>query len=232
MNKRKKKKLRNKFTDALGEEMAARKALDLGNMEKGLGNTSETKKAATEIAEYKVENPPAVEVEKVEEVKPVEEVKNVEDVKPVEVKVDAEFEKRVLAEADNHFHDEKIKRPKRKITSEGRIAPPRPTFRTKTMIEKLDEKSLEDKKSSDEDADLRRKLTRAEIAGATLSAVMLIYSIMTYDKPLFFLATSVIAHTLRPLIGAFFGKHNRAVQNALRGFSIALFFGALLFLFI
>ena len=215
MSKRKKKKLRNKFTDALGEEISARKALDLNKKSEPKKN----KKAAPPIAEYKVENPPAVEVEKVEEVK------------PVEVEVDEKFEERVLAEADNDFHEEKLKRPQRKFTSEGRVAPPRPTFRAKNMREKIDE-SLEDKKSSVEETEIRRKLTRAETAGAVLSTVMLMYSLATYDKPLFFLAMSVLSHTLRPLIGALFGKHNRAVQNALHGFSIALFFGALLFLFV
>ncbi len=212
MSRRKKKKLRNKFTDALGEEISSRKALDLNKKSEPKKN----KKAAPAIAEYKEKIPPAVEVEKVEEVKPVE--------------VDEKFEERVLAEADNDFHEEKPKRPKRKFTSEGKVAPPRPTFRTKTMREKLDDESLEDKKNNDDD--LRRKLTRAETAGAVLSAVMLMYSLSTYDKPLFFLAMSVLSHTLRPFIGAFFGKHNRSVQNALHGFSIVLFFGALLFLFV
>ena len=214
MSKRKKKKLRNKFTDALGEEISARKALDLNKK----SNAKENKKAAPSIAEYKVEPPPDVEIKKVEEVK------------PVEVTVDAEFEKRVLAEADNDFFEEKLKRPKRKLTAEGRIAPQRPTFRAKNMREKIDE-SLETNQTTDKDADLRRKLTRAEIAGAVLSAFMLMYSLSTQDKPLFFMAMSVLSHTLRPLIGAFFGKHNRSVQNALHGFSIVLFFGALFFLF-
>ena len=214
MSRRKKKKLRNKFTDALGEEISSRKALDLNKKSEPKKN----KKAAPAIAEYKEKTPPAVEVEKVEEVKPVE--------------VDEKFEERVLAEADNDFHEEKPKRPKRKFTSEGKVAPPRPTFRTKTMREKLDDESLEDKKNNDDESDLRRKLTRAETAGAVLSAVMLMYSLSTYDKPLFFLAMSVLSHTLRPFIGAFFGKHNRSVQNALHGFSIVLFFGALLFLFV
>jgi len=60
----------------------------------------------------------------------------------------------------------------------------------------------------------------------------LVYAVSTMDKPLFFMSMSLLSHTLRPLIGALFGKHNREVQNALRGFSIVLFFGALFFLFV
>lgn len=230
MKKRKKKKLRNNFTDALGEEISSRKSLDLEERKKNLPKVDLTKKnkpksapkkSTPAIAEYK-EKVPTAEVEKVE----------VAEVETPKVEVDKDFEKRVLAEADNNFHDEKLKRPNRKFTSEGRIAPPRPTFRTKTMREKLDDERTEDINFEDKDADLHRKLTRAETAGVVLSALMLVYSISTYDKPLFFMAMSLLSHTLRPIIGAFFGKHNRAVQNALRGFSIVLFFGALLFLFV
>lgn len=230
MKKRKKKKLRNNFTDALGEEISSRKSLDLEERKKNLPKVDLTKKnkpksapekSTPAIAEYK-EKVPTAEVEKVEVV----------EIETPKVEVDKDFEKRVLAEADNNFHDEKPKRPNRKLTSEGRIAPLRPTFRTKTMREKLDDERTEDINFEDKDADLHRKLTRAETAGVVLSALMLVYSISTYDKPLFFMAMSLLSHTLRPIIGAFFGKHNRAVQNALRGFSIVLFFGALLFLFV
>lgn len=211
MSKRKKKKLRDKFTDALGEEISSRKIVD------------------------KTQPKPKVDLTKKNKPKPkkIKPQPKVEEVKVVEVEVDAELEKRIFTEADNTFLDEKPKRPTRRLTSEGRVAPNRPTFRTRSMVEKIeDEKNSADKKNSTADADLHRKLSRAETTGAVLSLVMLIYSLTTSDTPLFFLALSLLTHVSRSSIGAFFGKYNRPVQNALRGFSIAVFIGSLILLFI
>ena len=223
MKKRKRKKLRDKFTDALGEEISARENLNLDNLKK-------------------VESTPKVDLAK--KVKPAEKIepsiaeisndKKNSSVEIVEVKVDAEFEERVLAEANNDFLDDKPKRPRRMMSTED-IAASRSAFRAKLIQDRIAEEKeieIENKKTSNKDSDLRRKLTRAEMAGAAISAAMLAYSLSTYDKPLFFMAMSLLSHTLRPLIGGFFGKHNRSVQNALHGFSIVLFFGALLFLVI
>lgn len=228
MKKRKKKNLRNKFTDALGEEMSARENLNLDKIKKASKSTPEvdlTKKVEPKpepsIAEI-VDETPAPKVE-------VAEVKNVE---VEEVKVDAEFEKRVFEEANNDFLEEKPKRSRRMVESEDTSTSSRSSFRAQMIKDRLaEEKELAKTKKSDKDADLRRSLTRAEMVGAAISAAMLAYSLNTYDKPLFFMAMSLLSHTLRPLIGAMFGKHNRSVQNALQGFSIVLFFGSLFFLF-
>ena len=79
---------------------------------------------------------------------------------------------------------------------------------------------------------IKRSLSHAEASGVVISAVMLIYSVAEFDKPLFFLSTALLTFLLRPLIGALFGKHNRAVQNALHSFSVVLFIGALIMLFL
>lgn len=78
----------------------------------------------------------------------------------------------------------------------------------------------------------KRKLSHAETSGVVISIVMLIYSLAEQDKPLFFVSTALVIFLLRPLIGALFGKHSQAVQNALHSFSIVMFIGALLFLFL
>ncbi|MBO4779786.1 MAG: hypothetical protein J5497_04020 [Selenomonadaceae bacterium] len=78
----------------------------------------------------------------------------------------------------------------------------------------------------------KRKLSHAETSGVAISAVMLIYSLVEADKPLFFVSASLLTFLLRPLIGALFGKHNRAVQNALHSFSVVLFIGALIMIFL
>ena len=78
----------------------------------------------------------------------------------------------------------------------------------------------------------KRKLSHAETSGIAISAVMLAYSLSEQDKPLFFLSTSLLIFLLRPIIGALFGKHDQAVQNALHSFSLVLFIGAMLFLFL
>ena len=218
MKKKKRKKLRDKFTDALGEEISARKIIDKTQPKSKVDLTKKNKPKPKVKVEPKIEDLPKV-----------------EEVKIVEVEVDAEFEKKVFAEADNDFHDEKPKRPKRNWYSEDNDVPSRSSFRAKAMVEKIAEEKLDkhlDKKNNDSDADLRRKLTRAETVGVALSAIMMVYSFSTMDKSLFFVALSLFTHTLRPLIGGFFGKYNRPVQNALRGFSIAIFFGAIFLLFV
>lgn len=77
----------------------------------------------------------------------------------------------------------------------------------------------------------KRRFTHAETSGLAISAVMLVYSFATADKPLFFVSLSLLTFLLRPLIGALFGKHSRAVQNGLYTFSVVLFVGALIMLF-
>ncbi|MBQ7198708.1 MAG: hypothetical protein IJS29_05545 [Selenomonadaceae bacterium] len=239
MKKRKRKKLRNNFTDALGEEISARENLNLDNLKKfestpkvdltkKVKPAEKVKPSSIETSNVEIAN------DKVADVKPVEVASKNSSVEIVEVKVDAEFEERVLAEANNDFLDDKPKRPRRMMSTED-IASSRSAFRAKLIQDRIAEEKeleIERKKNSDKNSDLRRNLTRAEMVGAAISAAMLAYSLSTYDKPLFFMAMSLLSHTLRPLIGGFFGKHNRSVQNALHGFSIVLFFGALLFIVI
>lgn len=105
-------------------------------------------------------------------------------------------------------------------------------FRSKKFVDSETQAAEDKKKSATPESELKRRLTHAESSGIAISAVMLVYSLKEGDKPLFFLSTSLVIFLLRPLIGAFFGKHNRAVQNALHSFSLVLFIGALLFLFI
>lgn len=240
MKKRKKKKLRDKFTDALGEEIAARDNLNIDKLSKKNKSAPKvdlSKKVQSNPKKTpKVADPPASEVVEVAEEIPPLLIPELPAKVEVADKVQTDFDKRVSAEAKNNFLDEKPKRPYRKMTADGRPAPERPTFRAKMMRERLAEVAEEKhdtvKKVVDKDADLHRKLSRAETAGAVLSVLMLVYAVSTMDKPLFFMSMSLLSHTLRPLIGALFGKHNREVQNALRGFSIVLFFGALFFIFV
>ena len=102
--------------------------------------------------------------------------------------------------------------------------PRRKTFHSKHFHAEADDKPAE--------PEAKQKISHAEASGIVLSVVMSGYSIITEDKPLFFLSTALLIFLLRPLIGGLFGKHNQAVQNALHAFSLALFFGALIFLFL
>ena len=97
------------------------------------------------------------------------------------------------------------------------------TFHSKKFIDNEEDKVTHE-------PEIKQKLTHAEASGVVISAVMLIYSIYEADKPLFYLSTALITFLLRPLIGKLFGKHNRAVQNALHSFSIVLFIGAMIIL--
>ncbi len=105
-------------------------------------------------------------------------------------------------------------------------------FRSKKFIDSETQAQEDKQKSATPQPELKRKLSHAESSGIAISAVMLIYSLREGDKPLFFLSTALLIFLLRPLIGALFGKNNQAVQNALHSFSVVLFIGALLFLFL
>ena len=106
------------------------------------------------------------------------------------------------------------------------------TFHSKNFVDS-ETQAVEDKaKSSTHEPELKAKLSHAETSGVAISSVMLVYALAEADKPLFFLSTALLTFLLRPLIGALFGKHNRAVQNALHSFSLVMFIGALLMLFL
>ena len=106
------------------------------------------------------------------------------------------------------------------------------TFHSKNFVDSETQAAEDKAKSSTPEPELKAKLSHAETSGVAISAVMLVYAFAEADKPLFFLSTALLTFLLRPLIGALFGKHNRAVQNALHSFSLVLFVGALLMLFL
>ena len=105
-------------------------------------------------------------------------------------------------------------------------------FHSKNFIDSETQAKEDREKSSPRKPELKMKLSHAETSGVAISAVMLVYALAEGDKPLFFLSAALLIFLLRPLIGALFGKNNRAVQNALHSFSVVLFIGALLFLFL
>ena len=110
---------------------------------------------------------------------------------------------------------------------------PRPkTFHSKNFVDSETQAAEDKKKSAPHEPELKMKLSHAETSGVAISAVMLVYSLAEVDKPLFFLSSALLIFLLRPIIGALAGKHNRAVQNALHSFSIVLFVGALVMIFI
>ncbi|MBR2774878.1 MAG: hypothetical protein IKD73_07825 [Selenomonadaceae bacterium] len=106
------------------------------------------------------------------------------------------------------------------------------TFHSKNFVDSETQAAEDKAKSSTHEPELKAKLSHAETSGVAISAVMLVYAFAEADKPLFFLSTALLTFLLRPLIGALFGKHNRAVQNALHSFSLVMFIGALLMLFL
>lgn len=72
---------------------------------------------------------------------------------------------------------------------------------------------------------------RVESYGIVISAISLVYAFYVADKAAFFLSMSLLSFLIRPIVGPLFGKHNHAVQNILKGFGIAVFVGAILFIF-
>lgn len=225
-----KKSLRNDFTDALNEEISSRKVLDKAKnpvMEEDIFISENVEEIKPTVQKVSLEKKSA---EKFVE-KPIEKVSLEKELPKKIVITKADFEKRVMAEAENDFYEEiKLRSDLRSKVEDKKNLPL--TFHSKTFDNITSEhEEIKNAENDDFDPELYRKLTRAETAGVGISAIMLIYSVSTMDKPLFFMALSLLSHLLRPLVGGFFGKHNRAVQNAMRSFSLVLFFGALLILF-
>ena len=137
-----------------------------------------------------------------------------------------------VEDSDDDLYAEKVSLKKNlpKETFPDKTSRPQ-TFHSKNFVDSESQAVEDSKKSLPHEPELKFKLSHAETSGVAISAVMLVYSLAEGDKPLFFLSTALLIFLLRPLIGALFGKNNRAVQNALHSFSIVLFIGALLFLF-
>lgn len=73
---------------------------------------------------------------------------------------------------------------------------------------------------------------RGELLAIVMVAFILLYEWVTDDGPLIVICISFLVHEMRPLAPLFFGEHGKAVSNAMRGFSIALFVGALVWTFL
>ena len=162
---------------------------------------------------------------------------------------DSDFERRVNAEADNDFYDEK---PSQQI---GNTFRSNAVKRKSSAVEDTDNEEVKDIKPNrklnlrepvtvnirheikdrSEDIEIvieeKKPIRRTETYGIIISAVAFVYSIFTKDKPLLFLSVSLLLYLMRPIIAAPFGKYSQSVQNAIKGFSMALFFGSIFFIF-
>ena len=232
MSKRKKKSpLRDEFTDALNEEISERKIIERTQPKEEVFQKTITLEKAVEVEKISVE---PVKIAPVEKIETAPEIKTEEITAPqiVEVKVDKKLEERILKEADDDFYNEK--------PAENNVdveKPPRKSiYHSKTLREWEEEQREGNKKipppiSETPKVEQPHKLSHAEKFGVVASVAMLVYAFVNLDKPLFFLALSLFVHLLSVPVSAISGKHSAAVQNSLRSFSIVVFFGALLFLF-
>ena len=186
------------------------------------------------------------------DVKPssIDQVKSVSNIQPAR---DSDFERRVNAEADNDFYDEKPNQQidntfrsgaiNRKSTVSDNSLPQSPADTKETKSNrKLNLREpikvnvrheIKDRLEYDDVSTTEKKpIRRTETYGIVISAVALIYSILTKDKPLLFLSVSLLLFLTRPVIAAPFGKYSQSIQNAIKGFSIALFIGSIFFIFL
>lgn len=235
MSKKRKKKtpLRDEFTDALNLEMEERKIAERVQLSK---ETEFLKQEPAENAKVEVT---AVSLEKnsIEKIATETIPDKVEEspapqIQIVEVEVNKKLEERILKEADNDLFEEKPP----KINLPKVEKPRKSIFRSKGMQcweaeQRGEEVTQSPKVEPAPKIEKPRKLSRPEKFGTVVSVVMLVYAFVTLDKPLFFLALSLISHSIRQPIGAMFGKYDSDVQNALHSFSIVIFIGAIMFLF-
>lgn len=169
------------------------------------------------------------------------------------IKTDNDFDKRVSAEAENDFYDEKpsqidngafrsniisktgsnekIEKPILETNKKGnRKINLREPVKVNVRHEIKDSKERFEETSPSTEAE-KKPQRRTETYGILISAIALIYSIYTADRPLLFLSASLVLFLTRSIIAAPFGQHKQSIQNAIKGFSIVLFFGAIFFIF-
>ena len=171
-------------------------------------------------------------------------------VKKIERLKDNDFERRVNAEAENDFYDEVGNK---NIGATFRSNPLKSKDDNDIDDEGETKKAKGNRKLSlrepvkinirheiRDDIDMtiesetetgRPPLRRTETYGIAISAVTFVYSISVADKALAFLSLSLLLYLARPIIAAPFGKHSQTVQNLLKGFSMAMFFGSIFFIF-
>ncbi len=217
----KKKAKSNVFTEALGEEIKSRKIFD------------KAKKIPEDeifIAEVQPEIVAEQKTKLNKKSKPKQINAPLEEIpKPIIITADDYFEKRVFAEAENDFFEEKQPQIGKTFRSEVKqTEPARKIYYSKSIEQKYFQLD-EEKKSAFEFE--QQKLSRMEMTGLLISIGLMIYAFINLDKPLFYLTASLLVHLIRLPIGRLFGKYNRAVQNGLRSFSLVLAIGAVLFLF-
>ena len=171
--------------------------------------------------------------------------------------IDSDFDKRISNEADNDFYDDKPIQKRdstfrsnaisnsSKNEQELEDAKPLANFKEEKGKRKLNLREPvkvnvrhEIKNNMEENVEdtainttIKEPKRRTETYGIIISAIALLYSIKTADRALFFLSTSLVLYLMRPIIAAPFGKHSDSIQNAIKGFSIALFFGAIFSIF-
>ena len=213
--------MRNDFTDALNEEIAARKILNKAKNH-DVDENIFLSEVTEEIAEPEIKKSPPPKFSSEKNIPPVEKISLEKKPEPKKIIITkADFEKRVFAEADNDFYDDI----KSKVADKKDMPP---VFHSK----KFDDTPSEPEEITDApELPLNIKLTRMERFGIIISTILLVYGFATLDKPLIFMAISLLSNLLRPTVGRLFGKHNRAVQNAMRSFGIVTFFGAIFFIF-
>ena len=171
--------------------------------------------------------------------------------------IDSDFDKRINHEADNDFYDDKpiqkrdsafrsnVISNNSKNEQELEDVKPLANLKEEKGKRKLNIREPvkvnvrhEIKNNMEENVEdtaintaVKEPQRRTETYGIIISAIALLYSIKTADRALFFLSTSLVLYLMRPIIAAPFGKHSDSIQNAIKGFSIALFFGAIFSIF-
>ncbi len=72
---------------------------------------------------------------------------------------------------------------------------------------------------------------RREILAILVVVFIMLYEWSSEDNPLLYMCVSFLTFELRPIVRTFLGKRGLAVSNALTGFSVAMFIGALFWTF-
>lgn len=223
-----------KYTDSYG--LGKPNEVDLDNF-----LTAEPENVVENKVEESIKITEPIQIEEPVKVqKPVKIEESVKVEEPIKIEKTVAVENDILDEtpvqsvqSQERFHSKVIQRTKVNETSEN-IEKSRKKLSLREPVTVNIKHEVKERKLIEEElqTEVKEPRRRTETYGVVLSALALVYSIVVKDKAMIFLSTSLLVFLLRSTIAAPFGKYKQSVENAIRGFSMAVFIGAILFIFL
>ena len=95
-------------------------------------------------------------------------------------------------------------------------------------IRRMPEEELEEEAAEEP----KKLFSHSEWSILIVTFLVMLYSILEYDIPVFFFTVAVLLFLLRRMTTLMRSPHAATINNLMKGFSIGLFFGAILLAFV